>query len=156
VEDAVYQAVLLDLVDDAPMTELHVSRISAAHPYHPEELLQRPELAGLMSETVDNFRTRIVATRRVSSSLSCPKPVFMVQPEDLNDFCFVPGACNGKPGRLRAALEFSTIGFNPGHTQALVYATFGTEGGCAGSYYYLLRRIEERWDVMKVVQVLIT
>jgi hypothetical protein len=147
VEDAVYQAVLLDLVREAPMTELYVAKVTAAHPPQAGELLERPELAGLLSETVEDFRARIPES---------PTPMLMVQPDELNNFCFMPAPCKREPGHLRGALEFSAIGFNCDHTQALVYATFGIEGGCAGGYYYLLRRVEARWDVMKSIQILIS
>lgn len=57
--------------------------------------------------------------------------------------------------RTTVSVGFSRIGFDKSFTQALVYSGFSAPGNYCGSEFVFLKRINERWQVEKRLQIVI-
>jgi len=153
VEHAVYEQVVRDLVREESITELYVTRIVLPRVPFDVDPMGSPYLGNLLPETVSDFRARIPIPGAISSSLSASIPIHAVSANEMPTICSMPGPpsrCAGRlPGSVWGSVELSAVGFNSTSTQALVYATFGADGGCAAGYYYSLRRHDGKWEVTK-------
>src|SRR5262245_64828028 len=132
-----YEAIVRDLVEGWPITRLYVSPMILLEPPFGTDPSADPNLAGLLPETVSNFKSQLPHTPSLSLSLSLQVPVHVVPAGETPEICAMPGpfeACEDRQG-IWGLVELSAAGFSKSGTQALVYARMFADGACGGGYY---------------------